>query len=203
MLIYILEPLPLLSDMFAMLIHRVQPQTRIYTANSFWQFYALINKCEVPDFLIIDPDCMDFLGVIALKHVSERLPNSKIILTANSDMDFNFEFFDADGDKKFYYLNKKDTARNISFYLTKFIKKNQLNNSDFDNQKIYKLSKRHRQLINFLAEGYSNEKMAVELNISAYTVKTHLNRLYKLLGTKSRLQTLSLARTEGFIVDNY
>jgi DNA-binding NarL/FixJ family response regulator len=204
MIIFVLDPLPLVSEMFVMLIHRVQPQTRVFTANSFRQFNGLINKYEAPDFIIIDPYCMEFLGEIVLKHASERLPNSKIIITTTNDIKLNFESYEAHGDNKLHHIDKKNTVDQIIEKLSKILKNTQSENLETINStEIIKLSKRHKQLINFLDQGYSNQQIAGELNISIQTVKVHFFRLYKLLGTNNRLKTLHLAKTNGWIVNNF
>lgn len=203
MLIFVVDPLPLVSEMFVMLIHRVRPQSRVFTANSSRQFNGLIDKYEAPDFIIMDPYFMEFLGEIALRHASEQLPNSKIIVTTSNDMKLNFEIYDADGDKKFYYINKKKAVDEIIFELSTILKNTQSENPEtIDKSKVIKLSKRHKQLINFLDRGYSNQQIAAELNISEQTVKVHFFRLYRLLGTNNRLKTLYLAKTNGWIFNN-
>lgn len=50
------------------------------------------------------------------------------------------------------------------------------------------LTDRERQVVAFLAQGHSNQQIAAALNISEHTVKTHLYKIYKKLGLKSRLQ---------------
>lgn len=62
-----------------------------------------------------------------------------------------------------------------------------------------KISKRHRQLINFLDQGYSNLEISQHLNISENTVKIHFYRLYKILNVKSRLEALNFAKENGWL----
>jgi len=45
-----------------------------------------------------------------------------------------------------------------------------------------------------IAAGNSNEEIASKLFVSVSTVKTHINRLYRKLGARSRTQALARAR---------
>jgi DNA-binding CsgD family transcriptional regulator len=57
-------------------------------------------------------------------------------------------------------------------------------------QKI-KLSKREKQNLNFLMQGYSNKTIADELDLSEHTVKVTMWRMFKKIGVKSRLEALN------------
>jgi DNA-binding CsgD family transcriptional regulator len=48
------------------------------------------------------------------------------------------------------------------------------------------LSPREQEIARLVAEGYPNKVIAVELDISAWTVGTHLRRIFAKLGVGSR-----------------
>ena len=48
------------------------------------------------------------------------------------------------------------------------------------------LTPREREVMHWLAEGKSNEEIALILAISAHTVKNHLDKIFKKLGVDSR-----------------
>lgn len=66
---------------------------------------------------------------------------------------------------------------------------------------ILKISKRHRQLINFLDQGLSNQEISHKLGLSENTIKVHFHRLFKILNVNNRLQLLNFARSNGWCIN--
>jgi LuxR family transcriptional regulator, maltose regulon positive regulatory protein len=56
------------------------------------------------------------------------------------------------------------------------------------------LSERELEVLQLIAAGKSNRRIASELFVSVGTVKTHLNNLYRKLDAHSRTQALARAR---------
>jgi ATP/maltotriose-dependent transcriptional regulator MalT len=56
------------------------------------------------------------------------------------------------------------------------------------------LSEREMEVLALIAAGESNEQIAAKLFVSLSTVKTHINRLYRKLGARSRTQAVACAR---------
>jgi DNA-binding NarL/FixJ family response regulator len=61
------------------------------------------------------------------------------------------------------------------------------------------LSPRARDVLVRLSWGLSNREIADELGISAETVKTHIDRLYKKLGVATRTDAVAKALRAGLI----
>ena len=49
-------------------------------------------------------------------------------------------------------------------------------------------------MLALIASGESNQEIAGKLFVSTSTVKTHINRLYRKLGARSRTQAVARAR---------
>jgi LuxR family maltose regulon positive regulatory protein len=56
------------------------------------------------------------------------------------------------------------------------------------------LSERELEVLALIAAGKSNKEIARELFLSMSTIKTHIHRLYRKLGTRSRTQAVARAR---------
>lgn len=76
------------------------------------------------------------------------------------------------------WLSKKITKK--LFFEYSFISQNKLPN----------ISPRELEIINLVIEGCNNNEIAKKLYLSNYTVKCHLNRIYKKLGISSRTQLI-------------
>lgn len=58
----------------------------------------------------------------------------------------------------------------------------------------YNLSDREREVLDFVLQGYSNQKIADILFISISTVKTHIHNLFKKTGTSNRYELIHLIK---------
>jgi DNA-binding NarL/FixJ family response regulator len=61
------------------------------------------------------------------------------------------------------------------------------------------LTGREREILNLLAEGIGTEGIRRQLAISRVTVRNHVQRILRKLGTHSRLEALAHARREGLL----
>jgi DNA-binding NarL/FixJ family response regulator len=61
------------------------------------------------------------------------------------------------------------------------------------------LSDRETQVVRLLAEGRNNRDIAAALFLSEATIKTHLVRIYRKLGTENRVSTVAEAARRGLI----
>ena len=61
------------------------------------------------------------------------------------------------------------------------------------------LTAREYETLELLADGLTNKEIAIALNVSPNTVKTHLAKLYEKLGTGRRTQTVKKAKELALI----
>jgi DNA-binding NarL/FixJ family response regulator len=62
---------------------------------------------------------------------------------------------------------------------------------------IARLTRREREVLEFIAVGYSNKRIALELGVAEKTVKTHVGHLLAKLGVADRTQAALLAAQRG------
>jgi DNA-binding NarL/FixJ family response regulator len=61
------------------------------------------------------------------------------------------------------------------------------------------LTTREMEVLHCLASGKSGDRIATELNIAPFTVRTHIRNLMSKLGAHTRLEAVSFALTHGLI----
>lgn len=61
------------------------------------------------------------------------------------------------------------------------------------------ISPRELTVLQELAAGYSNKEIALRLNVSPHTVKTHVTHLFEKLGAKRRTEAICKARELGLV----
>lgn len=61
------------------------------------------------------------------------------------------------------------------------------------------LSDREVQVVQFVANGHTNREIGEELNLSALTVKSHLSRIGRKLGTGDRAQMVAICMRAGLV----
>ena len=63
----------------------------------------------------------------------------------------------------------------------------------------YGLSPRQLEIIMLAAEGLSNKEIALAINVSPETVKTHLSTVFQKLGARNRMEAIEAARSRGLV----
>lgn len=61
------------------------------------------------------------------------------------------------------------------------------------------LSKRELEIIKLIAEGYTNKQIAIQLEITIYTVKTHVYHIFDKFNVNNRTQAIAIARELGLL----
>jgi DNA-binding NarL/FixJ family response regulator len=59
------------------------------------------------------------------------------------------------------------------------------------------LTRRQQELIPLISQGLTNKEIASHLNLSEQTVKNHIHRIMRRMGSKDRLQVIDQARLSG------
>jgi DNA-binding CsgD family transcriptional regulator len=62
---------------------------------------------------------------------------------------------------------------------------------------VYNLSGRECEIVSMLCQGYSNKRIADELYVSPHTIKTHMQNIFRKMGSGSRTEVLHKAMPPG------
>ena len=92
----------------------------------------------------------------------------------------------------------------LCFHLFQFVAREAQKGSLVLNQRVCAklgLTPRQQQLVSFLARGMTNKEIAVNLNLSEYTIKNHVHRIMRQLNAESRYAAVQTVCEGGFGAD--
>lgn len=178
--------------------------------------YSAIEMIQThkPDVSLIDIDMPKLSGVGVIRILRKTFPQMKlIVLSTYNDEHYIEKAMDAGADGYVLKSVKIDELVRIikSIWSKKKILSPYLVNltvgySDFaqkgqDGLSAY-LTRREKEVLQFIAEGKSNKEISVLLCISPETVKSHVKNIFKKLGVKNRVEATTEARKRRLISFN-
>jgi two-component system, NarL family, response regulator LiaR len=176
----------------------------VATATTTEEGLRLVAQTE-PNLVITDVKTKQLDGILIAKTVKEKFPETKILmLTANEETEQIFDALCAGADG--YCLNgasleklKKAVQSVIGgivwldHSITATIKKGVLELRGSKNRKnqfaaASDLTEREIEVLRLVSTGFTNQKIAEQLDISAETVKTHIRHIMRKLAVTDRTQ---------------
>jgi two-component system response regulator NreC len=190
-----------------------QPDIKIVgEASSGLQAIELAGE-KHPDVIVMDITLPDISGIEATRRLKELFPQISIVaLTIHDDEQYFFEMLQAGASG---YVPKRAAPDDLisairaasidEIYLYPSLAKSLV--SDFlirtDNEpdinSLQVLTPREKEVLELLAEGYSNQKIADQLVISKHTVARHRENLMRKLELHSRSDLVKYAIRKGLI----
>lgn len=165
----------------------------------------------LPDVVLMDIAMPEIDGLEATRQIKTKFPETKIlVLTMHRTDDYFFEMLNAGAAG--YVLKAADPEELIravrviargEVYLYPSMQSKLL--SDYLNrvknqpQIEQKLSRREKEILCLIAEGYTSSEIAEKLVISSSTVYTHRNNLLQKLNLSSRHELIQYARQRRII----
>ncbi len=167
-------------------------------------FEALEKREHPPEVILLDIGLPGISGIDGIGKLLVLSPLSKIIMLTGLDREENIIRSLAEGASG--YLSKTSTAQELiqaikatmrggapmdPFTIQKLLKFFSLHGNAKAN---YDLTRKEKQILEHVLDGFSIEGIARSLNVSVHTVSTHLKHLYQKLDvhTRSALATKAL-----------
>lgn len=166
-----------------------------------------------PDVIVMDLTLPDISGIEVTRQLKAEKPEQAIIaLTIHEDEQYFFEMLQAGASG---YVPKRaapddlitaiHTAHQGEIYIYPSLAKTLV--ADFlgrteketGSNTIEGLTSREASVLRLLAEGYSNEKIGEQLEISKHTVARHREKIMRKLGLHSRSDLVKYAIRKGLI----
>jgi DNA-binding NarL/FixJ family response regulator len=160
-----------------------------------------------PDMVLMDIDMPLGDGITGTKSIKEVFPNLPIIIQTVFDDDKNiFEAIKVGADG---YLLKKTPpdkllaqiheALNGEVPMTGSVAIRVLQYFREQTVVSYSLSDREKQILKLLVDGYSYKMIAIESNISYFTVCNHIKKIYQKLHVNSATEAVKLALQQKLV----
>ena len=194
------------------LLKQLQPNEQIMECEN-WDctLMEMIQGGNV-DFLFLDTNVMEFSWLSRCKDLLKTLNNTRMILTSQSiEHNTLYKLFE---DGLWSFIPHKDITRigkpifNLILTGGRYLpvssfmdNKSELTNNENIGEKLLptgeKLTKRQKEVLNYLQEGLSNKQIAGKMNISEPTVKLHIHGLFHKLHAINRTQIVLKAAELG------
>jgi len=172
-----------------------------------------------PDVALVDIDGSADSSLTLVRRIKQRLPNvGVIVLTSNPG---DAQLFQALKAQAAAYLNKEVTADQLVDTIRRAAHGEHPINESLTNrpkvaeqvlQQFQELSQqreteavispltvRETEILKYIAEGYLNKQIAVQLGISEQTIKNHVTSILRKLNANARTEAVVLAIKQGLI----
>jgi len=153
-----------------------------------------------PDLVVMDVNMPNFEPVEAVKKIRSQLPEVKIlVVSAYDDQSYVVGLLAAGVNG--YHL-KDQPLSDLQMAVQRILQGgrwisdplvDRLVTHQETAQPAHALSRRQRELLYYLSQGYNNQKIALMMDLSVKTVENHLTALYRALGVESRLEANTYA----------
>ena len=219
--VIIVEDEPLIQIRLKEILYNLGYQSEdLYFAQNIAIARALLEKHSV-SFALVDLNLPDGNGIEFISTLSQYDPTIPILVISawsTEDAIFNALSSGATG----YVLKERDdleitfSIRSIlrggapidPFIAQKILKQLQFNENNItstveknalalENEGM--LSKRELEILELVSQGLSNKEIANHLNLSRYTVESHIKHIYRKLAVRNRSKAVDTARNLGLL----
>ncbi len=177
-----------------MLIHRIKSGLKIIPVHRLNVVGATVEKNGDPELICLELQLPDTLGISGVQVLRAKYPDVPLaVFTGACAREYETRCLDAGAN---VFIEKSNSMAQITDSLRSLLVSERPADVPAG---IIKLTKRQKQLILMLDQGFSNQIISEKLGISENTVKVHFFRLFRLLGVNSRIQALHFSRTNGWL----
>jgi DNA-binding NarL/FixJ family response regulator len=179
----------------------------------------LIIEVMPPDVVIVDVDAPPESGLSLVQRLRQRLPSVGIIALTSSPSDD--QLFQALESQVAAYLSKEINGENLANIVRQVARGEhpirevlssrpevagrilrqfqELSGKAESETLIAPLTARETEILNYVAQGFSNKQIAAKLDISEQTIKNHVASIMLKLNANARTQAVVIAVQQGLI----
>ena len=157
---------------------------------------------ETPDLLVLDVNMPEFDPIASVRWVRSRWPDMKVlVVSAYDDQAYVVGLLSAGVNG--YHLKDQPLSDLLlavqrildgGRWLSDPLMERLVDQSVVPVEPgLPSLTRRQRELLNFLSQGYNNQRIALAMELSVKTIENHLTALYRAIQVESRLEANSFA----------
>lgn len=166
-----------------------------------------------PELLVLDLELPDADGFAVLRELADDVPAAVLVLADRADGDLVLRAlrFGVRG-----YITKAEGLRGLSSTVRRVVAGERVMAPGLEEDAVAALGRlarharegvevaadltgRERQILELLSDGRTTRQIATRLGISPRTVETHVAKVYRKLGVRTRVQAVSRAATLGLV----
>lgn len=183
-----------------------------YKAYNGTQILEMLEENRILDVILMDIEMPEKNGIETTRIIKSKFPHIKIIMITVFDDDENIfnaiqsgadAYLLKDAPSEKIYEAIKDVLNggaamtpSIALKTLKLLK----NPIDFSKlEEVIQLSEREIEVLEQLSNGLKNKDIASNLNVSFFTVKKHIENIYKKLQAHNRIELIKKARENRLI----
>lgn len=186
----------------------------IHAANNGTELLDLLAENSEIDLILMDIEMPFMNGIEATGIIKQKYPHIKIVMiTIYDDDEHIFNAIRAGADSYILketkaekiYETLNDTLNggavmspSIAFKALQALKRSTVSISVKVSDSS-ELTDREIEVLEYLSEGYTNKRIAETLFISPFTVKRHIENIYRKLQVQNRVELVDKAKREGLI----
>ena len=212
---YIIDNHPLFMDSLEQITRLFQSENSIHKYTNTLDAIEALDKTSLPSLIFINISMPKLDGLGFLKVLKKRSILSPVIMLSNDDdikamkkaLSFDIAGFLPKTHTRDQIQNALNQIFNGNTYIPETIELriSRIKSGDTDKLQIDSsinalgVTRRQREVLKLAAEGHTNKAIALLLNISDHTVKSHLSAMFHLLRSKSRAECIQRAYQTGLI----
>jgi DNA-binding NarL/FixJ family response regulator len=193
--VLLIDHSPMMRVSVKQVLERIPITKLVIEAEAIDQVEHRLKKFGTPELITYHLHFINDTVVYQLRELKSAYPLTPLIVFSGLSLSLTKTFCLTVGAE--CYIQDSSTLDNVLSVFTQF-----LNLSDRVAQSWKPLrnplTKRQIQILSLMDSGHGNLEIADQLNLAIGTVKTHLTRINKILGSKSRMQAVFLAKQKKF-----
>lgn len=202
--IIVVDDHPMVIEGMKAMLNQIRYVELCATASNAYEAMEKVKENQ-PDLVITDINMPEISGVELTSKLKKEFPNLKIIgMSTFNERSYISQMIQngADG-----FLVKSASKEEIETAISSVLDGNMYLSSDAgisnSEQKQLKnqptLTRREKEILTLISEGFTNPQIAEKLFISLYTVETHRKNLLSKFNTNNTASLIKIAATNGLL----